>query len=199
MRKINRNITIGFFVALSLLPLAFASEIKEASTTVGTTSVETKTSNATKTDIILSTSTLCKRQAVDTRENNLSVARVKYNTTVNEALEIRKKSLKESVQIVNDKEREQAKLSAYNLYKASTSEAQKAIAEDRKNAWLTYEKDMQSCTEIKKGESKEAFVQKSEERRSLLEKYIEEKKEELFKKFNIWKSDEDQEENSSNQ
>lgn len=116
------------------------SEIKEvlATTTSATTTVTSEENF-----------TLCQQQAIEKRDTSLASSRLLYNTAMANALIDRKNREKAAIAIADKEAKKIAIRNSVDTYKNLVKEAQDHLVDARKNAWQTFEDEVESCREVK--------------------------------------------------
>lgn len=117
--------------------------------------------------------TACSQISIENRDTAINAARTTYNTTMTNALTIRKEAEKVAVAETDVTAKKQATRAALEAYKKSVQVAQDTLTETRKTVWSTFETDAQSCRDVKK-DTHEATVS---EKKAEIGKVVTEKKE----------------------
>lgn len=100
----------------------------------------------------------CIQNAVEKRDSAIIAAHNTFNTSITNALTVRKDALKAAWAKPTRQERTSARKAAYDTFKVSQKSAHEALRTVRKSSWSTFDTDMKVC-----GISKEAHGERASE------------------------------------
>lgn len=124
---------------------------------------DTGTTTATTTAVVIKTPvtfTMCAQEAIETRDTSIAEIRQMYNEAMKRALLERKEALKEAVALEDTKAQTTAKKAAYNAYKLTQKNSQKAYSSSRKVAWASFDLDMKDCRDARKIANEKTLLEK---------------------------------------
>ena len=104
--------------------------------------------------------TACSQASIEARDESIASARTAYNNAMNIALDARKDAEKRAVALTDASEKKAAIKVAVDDYKKAVTQAQDGLIKARKEAWATFETDMNTCREMKDKSS--TGIQKAE-------------------------------------
>lgn len=88
---------------------------------------------------------ICAQNAIEKRDSSIITAHNAYNTSITNALTVRKDALKLAWAKPTNKERREAQKAAYKVFNASVKSAHEGLRAARKSAWSTFNTDMNNC------------------------------------------------------
>lgn len=100
----------------------------------------------------------CIQNAVEKRGSAIITTHNTFNTSITNALTVRKDTLKTAWAKPTRQERTSARKAAYDAFKVSQKSAHEALRTVRKSSWSTFDTDMKAC-----GISKEAHSERASE------------------------------------
>ncbi|MFZ2152215.1 MAG: hypothetical protein WAV09_03850 [Minisyncoccia bacterium] len=100
----------------------------------------------------------CIQNAVEKRDSAIIVAHGAFNTSIVNALTVRKDALKAAWAKPTRQERTSGRKAAYDVFRTSQKSAHETLRSVRKTSWSTFDTDMKAC-----GVSKEAHGERASE------------------------------------
>lgn len=100
----------------------------------------------------------CIQNAVEKRDSAIIVAHNAFNTSITNALTVRKDALKTAWAKPTRQERTSARKAVYETFKNSQKSAHNTLRSVRKSSWNTFDADMKAC-----GVNKEAHGERASE------------------------------------
>jgi hypothetical protein len=85
------------------------------------------------------------QNAIEKRDTAVIAAHDAFNTSIKNALTVRKDALKSAWALPTVKERKTAQATAWKNFKTATQTAHDTFRNSRKAAWTTFEADTKSC------------------------------------------------------
>lgn len=143
----TRILSITALILIATTSLAFAESRENQGRRDLTSSTSATTLNVS-----------CIQNAVEKRDSAIIVAHGTFNTSIVNALTIRKDALKTAWAKPTRQERASGRKVAYDTFKASQKSAHEALRSVRKTSWNTFDTDMKAC-----GVSKEAHGERASE------------------------------------
>ncbi len=125
------------------------------------------TVNATTTATTSLAFTLCQQAAIEKRDTSLGTARTAYNTSMAQALTVRKDAEKAAVAITDPTAKVAAVKLAAETYRKSVTAAQDALTSNRKVVLATFETDAKECRSTKQDTRKAIVTEKKAEIKTL--------------------------------
>ena len=137
-------VALGIFVATS----AFAID--------DNTSAQERTLSKRNSEKVLNVQ--CVQNAVEKRDSAVISAHSTFNTSIVNALTVRKDAVKLAWAKETQKDRTSARKAAYEVFRTSQKSAHEALRSVRKTSWSTFDTDMKAC-----GVNREAHGERASE------------------------------------
>lgn len=118
-------------------PLALATTSKEAI-------VEVIASSSPE-EVPSKNFTTCSQEAIENRDTRIAASRSLYNSAMANALNDRKNREKTAITIKHEDDKKTAIKSSAQIYKNLVKSAQNTLTQARKDAWQTFEDDIENC------------------------------------------------------
>ena len=141
----TRTLSVAAFTLIAATSFSFAE----------TRDIERNINSNTQTTVL---NVACIQNAVEKRDSAIIVAHSAFNTSVTNALTVRKDALKLAWAKGTRQERSSGRKAAYDAFKTSQKSAHEALRSVRKSSWSTFDTDMKAC-----GVNKEAHGERASE------------------------------------